>query len=153
MASPALQALYEGNVEQANELLPTDDALDVFEAAAFGKSERLRRLLDEDPTSAHAFSDDGFTALHLAVFGGAKGSVRMLIEHGADLEAVSTGSIAQVRPLGTAAFVRSVPLARILLEAGADPDGANPQGATPMDTARANGDEKLAALLREFGAA
>ena len=38
MASPALQALYEGNVEQANELLPADDALDVFEAAAFGKS-------------------------------------------------------------------------------------------------------------------
>ena len=77
----------------------------------------------------------------------------MLIERGADLEAVSTGSIAQVRPLGTAAFVRSVPLARLLLEAGADPNGANPQGATPMDTAQANGDEEFAALLREFGAA
>jgi len=152
MASPALQALYEGNVEQANELLPADVALDVFEAAAFGKSERLRRLLDDDPSLAHAYSDDGFTALHLAVFGGAEASVGMLIERGADLEAVSTGPIAQVRPLGTAAFVRSVRLARILLEAGADPNGVNPQGATPLDTARANGDEKLAALLRDFGA-
>ena len=153
MASPALQALYEGDLERAAGLLGPDDELDVFEAAAFGKTERLRRLLDEEPGRAGTFSDDGFTALHLAIFGGHKSTVRLLVERGADLEAVSTGEIAQVRPLGTAAFVRSTALGRILLEAGADPEGSNPQGATPMDTAGANGDEEFAALLREFGAA
>ena len=152
MVSPALQALYEGDLERATELLGPHDELDVFEAAAFGKTERLGRLLDEDPSRARAFADDGFTPLHLAIFGGHKSTVRLLVERGADLEAVSTGEIAQVRPLGTAAFVRSTALARILLEAGADPEGSNPQGATPMDTARANGDKKFAALLREFGA-
>ena len=153
MSSPALEALYRGDEEEAYRLLPPDDRLTAYEAATFGRDKRLRQLLEEDPANANAWSDDGFTPLHGAIFGGHKSTVRLLVEHGADLEAVSTGSIAQVRPLGTAAFVRSVPLARILLEAGADPDGANPQGATPMDTAHANGDEKLAALLREFGAA
>jgi ankyrin repeat protein len=51
-----------------------------------------------------------------------------------------------VTPLGTAAFVRSVPLARILLEAGADPSAG---GESPLSTAEANGDEELAALIRE----
>src|SRR2546423_6071650 len=153
MVSPALQALYEGDVERATGLLGPDDELDVFEAAAFGKTRRLRRLLDEDPGRAHAFSGDGFTALHLAIFGGHKSTVRLLVERGADLEAVSTGEIAQVRPLGTAAFARSTALGRILLEAGADPQGSHPQGATPMDTPRAHGDEKVAPLPPALGTA
>jgi ankyrin repeat protein len=61
------------------------------------------------------------------------------------VHAVSTGSIAQVPPLRTAAFVRSVTLARVLLDAGADPNSA-------VATARANGDDELLRLLRERGA-
>ena len=149
--SPALHALYRGDEDEAYRLLPPDEDLTAYEAATFGREERLRRLLDDEPTKAGEWSADGFTPLHGAIFGGHESTVRLLVERGADLEAVSTSSTAQVRPLGTAAFVRSVPLARILLEAGADPNGANPHGATPMDTARANGDEEFAALLREFG--
>ena len=151
--SPALEALYRGDEKEAYRLLPPDEKLTPHEAATFGREERLRQLLDEDPANAMAWSPDGFTPLHGAIFGGHEATVRLLVERGADLEAVSTSSIAQVRPLGTAAFVRSVPLARILLEAGADPNGENPQGGTPMDTARANGDEEFAAVLREFGSA
>jgi len=69
----------------------------------------------------------------------------VLIAHGADVDAVSTASFAQVTPLGTAAFVRSVPLARVLLAAGADPAACD-RGA--LRTAEANGDEELAGLLR-----
>ena len=124
MVSPAMQALYEGDVERATELLPADDELDVFEAAAFGKADRLRQLLDENPERVRAFSDDGFTALHLAIFGGHESTVRLLIERGADLEAVATSEIARVRPLGTAAFVRRPDLAQVLIDAGADPEAA-----------------------------
>jgi ankyrin repeat protein len=147
----AMQALYRGEEEEAHRLLPPDDELKAHEAAAFGRIKRLRALLDEDPARANDVSPDGFTALHLAIYGRQKQAVRLLVERGADLEAVSTAAIAQVRPLGTAAFVGSVPLARILLEAGADPNAENPQGHTAMDTAKANGDEEFAALLREFG--
>ncbi len=150
--SPALEALYRGDAEGAYKLLPPDEELTPYEAATFDRVERLRQLLDEDPANVMAWSPDGFTPLHGAIFGGHESTARLLIERGADLEAVSTAEIAQVRPLGTAAFVRSVPLGRILLEAGADPNGANPQGGTPLGTAQANGDEEFAALLREFGA-
>lgn len=113
-----MQALYEGDEARARELLPPDDELDVFEAAAFGRIERLRAILDADPAQAEAFSADGFTALHLAVFGGSEETVRELIARGADVNAVSTGEIAQVTPLGTALFVRSERLAGILRDAG-----------------------------------
>jgi ankyrin repeat protein len=143
--SEALTALYAGETDRARELLAPDDELSVFEAAAFGRTDRLRRLLREDPATVDAFSDDGFTPLHLAVFGCQEEAVRVLIAHGADVDAVSTASFAQVTPLGTAAFVRSVPLARLLLDAGADP-GACDRGA--LRTAEANGDDGLARLLR-----
>ena len=143
--SEALQALYAGDGERARELLPADAELTVFEAAAFGRAERLRELLRAEPGLVGAYSDDGFTPLHLAVFGGQAEAARVLIEHGADPDAVSTASIAQVTPLGTAAFVRSAPLVRLLIAAGADP-AANDAGA--LRTAEANGDAELVRLLR-----
>ena len=150
--SEAMQALYAGDVEKARELLPADDRLSIFEAAAFGRAERLRQILGEDPSQANAYSDDGFTALHLAIFGGQEEAVRILIEHGADADALATSSIARVRPLGTAAFVRSVPLARLLLEAGADVNGVGEGGFTALHSAAQNGDEELVRLLLERGA-
>ena len=150
--SQALQALYQGDEERARELLGPDDELTVFEAAAFGRLERLRQILDDDQAQAHAFSDDGFTALHLAIFGGQEEAMRLLLERGADPNVLSTGEIAKVPPLGTAAFVRSVPLARLLLDSGADPNGRGEGGFTALHSAAQNEDEELARLLLERGA-
>jgi ankyrin repeat protein len=150
--SGALGALYAGDVEKAQALLPADGELNVFEAAAFGRVHRLRSILDDDASQANAFSDDGFTALHLAVFAKQEEAARTLIEHGADLNARSRGTIARVPPLGTAAFVRSVPLARLLLDAGADVNGQGEGGVAALHTAAHNGDEKLVDLLLERGA-
>jgi ankyrin repeat protein len=150
--SEALQALYEGDEERARELLPADDQLTVFEAAAFGRLERLGQILDGDPSQASAFSDDGFPALHLALFGGQEEAARLLLERGADPNVLSTAEIAKVPPLGTASFVRSVPLARLLLDSGADPNGRGEGGFTALHTAAQNGDEELARLLLERGA-
>jgi ankyrin repeat protein len=121
MVSEALQALYDGDRERAEQLRAADDKLPAYEAAAFGRTERLRRLLAEDSTNANAWSPDGFTALHLAIFGGSEEAVRLLVEHGADVDALATSDIARVRPLGTAAFVGRPDLEKLLLEAGADP--------------------------------
>jgi ankyrin repeat protein len=119
--SPALQALYEGDRDRADTLVAADDELPVYEAAAFGRIERLRRLLDDDTAAASSWSPDGFTALHLAIFGGSEEAVRLLLERGADPNALATSEIARVRPLGTAVFVGRPDLEKILLEAGADP--------------------------------
>ncbi len=149
--SEALQALYTGDTEKARELLPPDDELSVFEAAAFGRLDALRRILEDDAAQANVFSADGFTALHLAVFGGQEESARLLLERGADPNALSTNEAVQVPPLGTAAFVRSVPLARLLLDAGADVNGRGEGGFTALHSAAENGDEELARLLLERG--
>jgi uncharacterized protein len=150
--SSPLEALYAGNLEKAKELLPADDELSVFEAAAFGRTARLRSVLAEDSSQASALSDDGFTALHLAVYAEQEEAARVLIEGGADVNARSTGTIARVPPLGTAAFVHSVPLAQLLLDAGADVNGQGEGGFTALHTAAQNGDEELAVLLLERGA-
>ena len=121
MVSEALQALYEGDRERAELLRMPDDELPAYEAAAFGRVERLRRLLDEDPANANAWSPDGFTPLHLAIFGGSEDAVRLLLEYGADVDALATSDIARVRPLGTAAFVGRPDLEKLLLGAGANP--------------------------------
>jgi uncharacterized protein len=150
--SEAMQALYAGDEERARELLGPDPELSVFEAAAFGRVERLGKILDEDQAQARAFSDDGFTALHLAIFGGQEESVRLLLERGADPNARSTAEIAKVPPLGTAAFVRSPSLARGLLDSGADPNGRGEGGFTALHSAAQNEDEELARLLLDRGA-
>lgn len=150
--SSALQALYAGDVEKARELLPADGELSVFEAAAFGRIERLRSILAQDPSQATELSDDGFSALHLAVFAEQEDAAQLLIDLGADVNVRSTGGIARVPPLGTAAFVRSVPLARLLLDAGADVNGQGEGGFTALHTAAQNGDKELVQLLLERGA-
>jgi len=141
--SGALEALYAGDVERAGRLLPADAELTVFEAAAFGRNERLREILASDLAQANALSLDGFSALHLAIFGGQEEAARILIDAGADVDRVSEGSIARVPPLGTAAFVRSVRLARLLLDAGADADARGEGGFTALHAAAQNGDEEL----------
>jgi ankyrin repeat protein len=151
MISAAMQALYAGDRERGEELLePGQES--VFEAAAFGRVARLADLFSAEPELARSWSEDGFTPLHLACFTGGAEATRLLVERGADLEALSTASFAKVRPLGTAAFARDHDSALVLLEAGADPNGPGEGGFTPLHTAAQNGDVELVRLLLEHGA-
>lgn len=149
---PAMQALYEGDEEKAYRLLPPDDQLSAHEAATFGRVDRLRALLDEDPSRANEWSPDGFTPLHGAIYGGHEVTVRLLLERGADPNVRSTSEIARVPPLGTAAFVRRSDLAALLLDAGADVNGRGDGGFTALDSAVQNGDEQMIRLLLDRGA-
>ena len=150
--SDALRALYEGDAERAERLLPADDELSVFEAAAFGRTEPLAAILTADPAQARARSEDGFTALHLAVFADQAKAAHLLLDRGADVDALSTGAIARVPPLGTAAFVRSPHLVRLLLDAGADVNRQGAGGFTALHSAAQSGDVELVRLLLDRGA-
>ena len=83
--SPALHALYRGETAEAKSLLP--DEPNVFEAAAFGREERLEELLGSDPGLARAFSGDGFTALHAAAASSDAELARLLLAAGANTTA------------------------------------------------------------------
>ena len=79
-----LDALYRGDQEQVDALLALNPELNVFEAAAFGKTDRLRELLGEDASRANAYGADGFQPLTLACFFGHLDAARVLLDHGAE---------------------------------------------------------------------
>jgi uncharacterized protein len=156
--SDLLQALYRRDDEQIEKLLAGDRELDVFEAAAFGKSDRLRELLDEDPAQANAFGDDGFHPLGLACFFGHVDATRLLLERGADVNALSTNEHVQTAAIHAAAAAQGTDeatryeLVKLALEHGADPNLPQGGGFRAIDAARQNGDSRVEQLLLEHEA-
>jgi uncharacterized protein len=149
--SPPMQALYEGDAARAEELLAERGDPDVFEAAAFGRTERLRELLDADPALAAAWSPDGFTALHFTAFFGRPDAAALLLDRKADPTAPARNPMA-VEPLHSAAASSQTEIARMLLDAGANPNAHQEGGFVPLHAAAQNGDAELAELLLERGA-
>src|SRR5436305_9360017 len=98
-----LQALYSGDRERAEEIRRSRPSLTVFEAAAVGDTDRLRALLASDPSQANAFGDDGFHPLGLACFFGRRDAARVLLEHGADVNALSRNEHIQTAAIHAAA--------------------------------------------------
>ena len=155
--SDVLQAIYRGDREEA-ERLAAGRELNVHEAAALGRPERLQTLLDEDPTRANAFGDDGFHPLGLACFFGHVDAARRLLDRGADVNALSRNEHIQTAAIhasaaseGKGELVR-YELVELVLEHGADPNLPQGGGFRAIDAARQNGDERVEQLLLEHGA-
>src|SRR5262245_18596526 len=151
---PILEALYQGDREQAAQLAAAAASLDVFEAAALGRTEQLEELLRADAELARAWSPDGFTALHYAAFFGTPEAVRALAAAGADLEAPSENQelAPEARPLHSAVAAGRMDNAEALLEAGANPNAKQHSGFTPLMEAEQRGDFDVAELLIRYGA-
>ena len=157
--SDVLQALYRGDREEA-ERLAAGRELDVFEAAALGRTGRLRELLDEDPARAKAFGDDGFHALGLACFFGHVDAARLLLERGADVNVLSRNEHIQTAAIHAAAASNEAgadeatryELVKLVLDHGADPNLPQGGGFRAIDAARQNGDKRVEQLLLERGA-
>jgi ankyrin repeat protein len=155
--SDLLDAIYRGDRVGTDELLARDPKLDVFEAAALGRTERLRELLDEDPSRANAFGDDGFHPLGLACFFGHLEAARLLLDRGADVNALSTNENVQTAAIHAAAAAGGdeamrYDLVKLALEHGADPNLRQGGGFCAIDAARQNGDARVTQLLLEHGA-
>jgi ankyrin repeat protein len=152
--SDVLQAIYRGDAGEA-ERLAAGRELDVFEASALGRVERLRELLDEDPSLANAWAGDGFQPLGLASFFGHVDPARLLVERGAEVNSASRNSM-KVMPLHSAAAAQDpgvrYEIAKLLLEAGADPNARQQDEYTPLMAADQHGDQRLRELLVEHGA-
>ena len=153
--SELLQAVYQGDQARVEELLAADPDLDVFEAAAVGRADRVRELLDEDPSLANAWAEDGFQPLGLASFFGHVEAARLLVERGAEVNSASRNDM-KVMPLHSAAAADDpevrYEIAKLLLEAGADPNARQQDDYTPLMAAEQSGDERLRSLLIERGA-
>ena len=153
--SEVLQALYRGDRTAVIELLAADPELDVFESAAVGRVDRLRALLEEDPSLANAWAEDGFQPLGLASFFGHVEAARLLVERGAEVNSASRNDF-KVMPLHSAVAEKDpetrYELAALLLEHGADPNARQQDDFTPLMAADQQGDARLRELLVEHGA-
>lgn len=155
-----LDALYQGNRKRVDELLAEGKELNVFEAAALGRTDRVGELLDEDASRANAFGDDGFHALGLACFFGHVDTARVLLEHGADPNMLARNEHIQTNALHASAASNEgganestrYDLVKLVLEHGADPNLPQTGGFRAIDAARQNGDKRVEQLLLDRGA-
>jgi len=149
--SAMLYARYRGRNDIADVLLAADPPLDIFDAVAASRADRVEALLDADPDAIHSWSADGFTALHLAAFFGRLTVSTLLIARGADVNAISQNSL-RVRPLHSAAAARASDVVALLLANGADANATQERGVTALMSAAASGDVEGIRLLLEHGA-
>jgi ankyrin repeat protein len=150
--SALLLARYYSREDMVETLLAHASELDVFEAAAFGRRERVRELIERNPELARAYAPDGFHALGLAAFFSHPDVVRLLLEHGADVDAVARNAQVRTTALQAAAASGDNESARLLLDAGADVHVAESGGFTALHAAAASGNKELVRLLLEHGA-
>ncbi len=149
--SAVLLAAYYGHPGIARLLAGRRSDLDIFEASAVGDLERVKALVSARPGLANAFAPDGFQPLGLASFFGHYEVALFLVERGAEVNSPSRNS-QKVMPLHSAAASRSLEIARLLLEHGADPDSRQLDDFTPLHEAAANGQLELVSLLLAHGA-
>ena len=121
-------------------------------AAAFsGNFEVVRILIEYDPAYINARDEDGLTPLLWASEGrnSKDGSVvRLLLEHGADINAPSRGGRT---PVHQASINGALEVVRLLLEHGADVEAKSIIGETALQEAADMEHDEVVELLREHG--
>ena len=146
-----LLALFHQQRAVADALLEAEPELGVLEAAAAGRADRLRALLEADPAAIAERTPEGFTTLGLAAFLGGAEAVRVLLERGADADDDADNPFG-VRPVHAACAAHDHETLRLLLEAGADPNLRQKGGFVPLHEAAHSDDVAMARLLLEHGA-
>lgn len=157
--------------------MPTPE---IYEAAIEGDIDKVEDLLNDDPAQINAADEYGFTALHGVAGEDQLEIARLLLEHGANVDARNDEGIT---PLHLAAYSEMVDLlteygaelnarsnegetplhiqvsevdsfdtVQRLLELGADVNLKNDFDETPLDIALSREDDELIELLREYGA-
>jgi len=150
-ATPVLHAMYRGQGTLARALAAEVAELDLADAAAIDATDRVRELLAADLDVVDGRTPDGFTPLQLAAFFGAPGAAGLLIEAGADVNAVANNPM-RIQPLHAAAAGRHGDIAKLLIGAGADVNGRQQHDFTPLHAAAQNGDTDLLDALLAAGA-
>ena len=92
-------------------------------------------------------------ALHFAALHGDTELARLLLAHGADVNAIAyENNMDMTTPVVIAAWEGGIPMLRLLLDHGADPNTRCSQGDTPISVAARHGKFDRVDLLKQYGA-
>jgi ankyrin repeat protein len=149
--SALLTAIYFDHRAIADALVQRGAEVGLFEAAAFGATDRLRELLDHDASAIEAYSSDGWTALHLASFFGSQDAVELLLERGADAGVLSQNAMHNT-PLNAASAGGKTDIAKLLLSHAAPVNAQQAGGFTALHAAAYQGNAELTRALLFAGA-
>src|SRR5437773_1228025 len=149
--SALLLTAYSGNKELCDVLLACGVPLELHEAAALGRLERVKQLVEEIPAEAKTYSPDGFPVFALAAVFGHLEVAEYLFEKGADVNAAATNGTGYNALTGAAASGHTA-IVSWLLANGADPNYRYGNGYSPLLTAAANGHLGIVSILLASGA-
>lgn len=149
--TPVMAALYHGKQNVIQYLLEFGIPITLHEAVALGDVETMLYLINEEKVSIMDYSYDGWTPLHLAAFFGGYEIAEILIQRGADVNAISDNKLAS-RPIHAATAGRKYPIVELLLKHQADPNLQQEGGWTPLHQAVQNYDDDMIRLLLDHGA-
>lgn len=151
---PALVlAIREGAKSVVQDLL-AHPGLDLERTAVNGNTALMMAAFKRDGETTRALLDKGakvnqpgWTALHYAAAGGDDKIAQLLIERGAQIDALSPRPTGAITPLMMAAREGHDAMVRLLLARGAKPGLKNTEGFTAAQLARQAGHDKLAEVL------
>src|SRR3989442_5205167 len=140
--SPVLVAIYSGQKVAAANLIALGAEVDVHGASAAGRMDRVRELVERDPSLVNALSVEGFPPMGLAAYLGHEEVVEYLLAKGADVNFVSpsTGFTA----LTGAVSQRHGRVADLLVRRGAEVNHQDEGTLTPPISPPAQGDRNPA---------
>ncbi len=123
----------------------------------------LRSQLDRDSSLATQFSGSGATALHGACYWGSVAAAKVLLERGAEVNALTKDSFLKIAPIGCAVATPNVPnpsedestvvaLVELLLANRANVNTQRRDGMTALHAAAYRGHVKVIEVLLKAGA-
>jgi uncharacterized protein len=131
--------------------------VEFFTAVRNGETEVMKAHLDRDPALANTVNPDGLTPLGFAAHFGQTGAARLLLQYGADVNALSQSKISYI-PSNTAlhaaiAGERNMELLKLLLAHNASTTVFDSNGHTCLHSAAFHDDNvEMILLLLDHGA-